>query len=168
MLMKFGFVSAILAEDSFEQVIDYAAGHGFECVELACWPKGRAERRYAGVSHLDVDGLTRERVEAVKSYCRKAGVEISSLAYYPNTMDPDLERRALFIGHLNKLIDASAELGIGMVTTFIGRISDRNVEENLVEFQKVWTPIIRHAEDAGVRIAIENCPMLFLQRAIWQ
>ena len=105
--MKMGFITAILEDYSFEEVIDFASAHGFSCVELACWPSGKAERRYAGVSHLDVDVLDEAKVHYVQEYCKKRGVEISSLAFYPNTMDPDLEKRAANIEHLKKLIVAS-------------------------------------------------------------
>lgn len=46
--MKIGFVSAILDGWSFEEMIDTAARLGYACVEVACWPAGKAERRYAG------------------------------------------------------------------------------------------------------------------------
>jgi sugar phosphate isomerase/epimerase len=55
--MKLGFVSAILPDLALEEVIDFAARERFECVELMCWPKGKAERRYAGVTHVDVAAL---------------------------------------------------------------------------------------------------------------
>lgn len=159
--MILGFVSAILAEDNFEQVIDIAARLGYGCVELACWPQGGAERRYAGVCHLDVDKLDKERIRAVRQYCTEKGVKISSLAYYPNTLDPDLEKRAANIAHLKKVIEASADLEIGMVTTFVGRDQAKTVEENLEIVSQVWPDIIQYAEQRKVRIAIENCPMLF-------
>ncbi|MFW5769597.1 MAG: sugar phosphate isomerase/epimerase, partial [Spirochaetota bacterium] len=43
--MKLGFVSAILADRNFEEVVDFASDNGFGCVEFLCWPKGKAERR---------------------------------------------------------------------------------------------------------------------------
>ena len=159
--MKMGFITAILEGYSFEEVIDFASDHGFSCVELACWPSGKAERRYAGVSHLDVDALDEEKVRYVQEYCKKRGVEISSLAFYPNTLEPDLEKRAANIAHLKKLIAASRRLGVGMVTTFIGRDQSKTVEENFDLFDQVWPDIIRCAEENQVRIGIENCPMLF-------
>ena len=159
--MKLGFVSAILDQSSFEDVIDTASELGFECVELACWPRGMAERRYAGVSHLNVDELNENKITYIKKYCSEKKVEISSLAYYPNAMDEDIEKRNAAIEHLKKLIVASNRLGIGMVTTFIGRDQSKTVEENLVLFQEIWPPIIKLAEECNVKIAIENCPMLF-------
>jgi sugar phosphate isomerase/epimerase len=159
--MKLGFVSAVLADYTFEEVIDFAAEQGFECVEMACWPKGKAERRYAGVTHIDADTLTEEKIAYIKQYCQDKKVEISSLAYYPNTMDGDLEKRAVCIDHLKKVILASSKLGVGMVTTFIGRDSLKNVDDNFKIYEEVWPPIVKLAEEHQVKIAIENCPMLF-------
>lgn len=159
--MKLGFVSAILDQSTFEEMIDTASDLGFQCVEVACWPVGKAERRYAGVSHINVDELDDARVAYIKDYCAKKKVEISSLAYYPNTMDGDLEKRAVAVEHLKKVIVASRRLGVGMVTTFIGRDQAKTVKENLELVREVWPPIVALAEEQGVRIAIENCPMLF-------
>ena len=159
--MKLGFVSAILDGWTFEEMMDTAAGLGYECVEAACWPQGKAERRYAGVSHIDVDNDSREYVNHIHEICKKTGVEISALAYYPNTMDGDFQKREAAIRHLKKVIAFSEKLGVGMVTTFAGRDQTKSVEENLEAFGRIWPPIIRYAEEHGVRIAIENCPMLF-------
>lgn len=159
--MKLGFVSAILDGWTFEEVIDTAAGYGYSAVEVACWPRGKSERRYAGVSHIDVEHLEEERIEQIQSYCLEKDVEISSLAYYPNTMDGDLEKRQANIDHLKKVITASARLGVNMVTTFIGRDQNKTIEDNLEIYKSVWPPIIAWAESLGVKVAIENCPMLF-------
>lgn len=159
--MKLGFVTAILQDDSFEEVVDFASENGFKCIEVACWPKGKAERRYAGVTHIDVDTLDDKKAEEIKTYCAKKGVEISALAFYPNTLDRDLEKRSENIAHLKKVIDASAKLGVNMVTTFIGRVQDATVEENLKIVMEVWPDILKEAEKKNVRLSIENCPMLF-------
>lgn len=142
-------------------MMDTASKMGFECVEVACWPQGKAERRYAGVSHINVDDTSAEYVSYIKNYASEKGVAISSLAFYPNTMDSDPEKRQASIDHLMKVINMSALLGVNMVTTFIGRMQDKTVEENIEEFKKVWPPIIKFAEEKGVKVAIENCPMLF-------
>ena len=159
--MKLGLVSAILDWMSLEEMIDTISSLGYECVEAACWPSGKAERRYAGVSHIDVDELSEAKAEYILNYCKEKNVEISSLAFYPNTMDGDLEKRKANIEHLKKVIAASQKLGIGMVTTFIGRDHTKSVEENLKLFEEIWPDIIRFAEEHRVKVAIENCPMLF-------
>ena len=159
--MKLGFVSAILDGWTFEEMIDTASEMGYACVEVACWPCGKAERRYAGVSHINVDELTDEKAAYIKAYCAEKNVEISSLAFYPNTMDGNLEKREAAVAHLKKVICASAKLGVNMVTTFIGRDQTKSVEENLELVKEIWPPIVALAEEKGVKIAIENCPMLF-------
>lgn len=159
--MKLGFVSAILDGWGFEEMIDTAAKMGFRCVEVACWPQGKGERRYAGVSHIDVEAMTDEKAAYILEYCAGRNVEISALAFYPNTMDGNLEKRSANIAHLKKVIDASAKLNVNLVTTFVGRDQTKNVEENIALFQEIWPPIIRYAENRNVKIAIENCPMLF-------
>ncbi|MCL2653340.1 MAG: sugar phosphate isomerase/epimerase [Propionibacteriaceae bacterium] len=159
--MKIGFVSAILDGWTFEEVIDTAHSQGFRCVELACWPHGAGERRYAGVTHIDVDTLDSSRIADIKDRCNDQEVAISALGFYPNPLQADLDARQGAINHLHKLIDASAALDVNLVTTFIGRDQHLSVEDNLELVKKVWPSIISHAESAGVRIGIENCPMLF-------
>lgn len=161
--MKLGFVSAILDKANYEEMMETASKLGFECVEVACWPQGKAERRYAGVSHIDVERVIEddEYAKHILDYAEERNIKISSLAYYPNTMDADLEKRSAAIEHLKNLIKASNKLGIGMVTTFIGRDQRKNVEENLELVKEIWPPIVKLAEELNVKIAIENCPMLF-------
>ena len=159
--MKFGLLTAICDGMTFEQVVDFASENHLECLEVACWPTGGAQRRYAGVCHIDVAHLTSEKAEEIKEICRKKNVEISALAYYPNVMDPDLEKRNAYINHLYALIDASALLGVNMVTTFIGRMQKATLAENLEELRVVWPPILKYAQEKNVKIAIENCPMWF-------
>lgn len=161
--MKLGFVSAILDRSSFEEMIDTASELGFTCVEAACWPQVKAERRYAGVCHINTDRILAEEdyVQYIQEYCKKKQVEISSLAYYPNTLDGDADKRNMAVEHLKKLILASHRLGIDMVTTFIGRDQNKTVEANLELVKEIWPPIMDLARENGVRVAIENCPMLF-------
>jgi sugar phosphate isomerase/epimerase len=159
--MKLGFVSAIVPEFSFEELIDFASGNGFKCVEVCCWPLGKAERRYAGVTHIDVDTLDESRANYINTYLKNKGIEISALGYYPNPLDPDIEKRNFFVSHLKKVIDASALIGINRINTFIGRDKNRSVDENFEVFSSVWKPIIKYAELKKVKVGIENCPMIF-------
>jgi len=159
--MKLGFVSAILADLGFEEVIDFASENGFSCVEIMCWPVGKAERRYAGVTHIDVSGLDDSKAASINEYAKQKGVEISGLGYYPNPLDPDREKREVYIEHIKRVIKGANKLGLKNVNTFIGRDPSLNVEENLKIFKEVWTPIVKFAEENNVKIGIENCPMLF-------
>ena len=159
--MKFGFLSAILSEYSFEEVVDYAADNGFACVEMACWPVGKAARRYAGVTHIDMSKLTPAKVTYIKKYLKERNVEISAIGYYPNPLTADLEARKAAINHLKACIVGAEKLGVPVVNTFIGRNRLETPEQNWKEFLSVWKKIIAFAEKHKVKIGIENCPMYF-------
>jgi len=160
-MIKLGFLSVILGELSFEEIIEFAAENGLACVEIPCWPAGKAERKYAGVSHIDVAGLTENRAAEINRVLRKKSVTISGLGYYPNPLDPDESKAQFYIDHLKKVVTAAAMLGVPVVNTFIGRDSNRNTEDNFAKFKEVWPAIIKFAEQKKVRVAIENCPMYF-------
>jgi sugar phosphate isomerase/epimerase len=159
--MQLGFVSAILGDLSLEAVLAFAAAEGFDCVELMCWPPGKSQRRYAGVTHVDVTHFTDADAARIQELVKKTGVAISGLGYYPNPLDPDPEHRQTVIAHLKKVIAAAAKLGVPIVNTFIGRDWTNTLEANWPLFREVWPELVAFAEGQGVRIAIENCPMLF-------
>jgi sugar phosphate isomerase/epimerase len=159
--MKLGFVSAILPELNLDQVLAFAAAEGFACVEAMCWPVGRAERKFAGITHLDVTGFTRTRADDVRALCAKHAVGLSGLGYYPNPLDPDSEVSRRAVTHLKRVIRAAAILGLRNVNTFVGRDWTRSVDDNWPRFLKIWRPLVAFAEDHDIRVGIENCPMLF-------
>lgn len=159
--MKLGFVSAILDNRSLEEVIDTAASIGYECVEVACWPVEKASRRYAGVTHINIEELDEEKIRHIHDYCERKGVAISALAYYPNVLTEDRAEQDRIRRHLIAMIEAAPKLEVDTITTFIGRAQHKTVEENLELMQEIWKPILQAAEEKKVKIAIENCPMLF-------
>lgn len=159
--MQLGFVTAILPELSFEDVLQFAAETGYDCVEVMCWPPGKAERRYAGVTHLDVTNFGEDEAKKTHDLCRKYGVSISSLGYYPNPLVADETVAAFYQNHILKLIDAAALLGINRVTTFVGRDHRKTFDDNWPRFLAAWRPIVAYAEEKNVWIGIENCPMSF-------
>ena len=159
--MKLGYCSAIVPDLSLQETLGFAAEVDLECVEIMCWPKGKAERRYAGVTHIDVDGFTKADAARVKEACRAAGVAISGLGYYPNPLAPDRREANVYIAHIKKVIRAAERLGLGQVNTFVGRDWTKSVDDNWKRFTQVWRPLVKFAGDHGVRIGIENCPMLF-------
>jgi sugar phosphate isomerase/epimerase len=159
--VQLGFVTAILPELSLEDVLRFAAETGFDCVEVMCWPVGKAERRYAGVTHLDVTEFDAAAAARVRKLCESTGVAISSLGYYPNPLVADEAEGAVYIKHLEKVVRAASLLGIGRATTFVGRDPKKSVDENWPRFTQVWKPLIALAEQEQIRVGIENCPMLF-------
>ena len=158
--MQLGFVTAVLPDLSFEEVLQFAADTGYDCVEVMCWPHGKATRRYAGVTHIDVSNFTKEKAKEINSLRNKYGVGISALGYYPNPLSPEPEETSTSVEHLKKVIEAASILSVG-VNSFIGRDWTKSVDDNCPGFLDTWKPLIRFAADRNVRIGIENCPMIF-------
>ncbi len=159
--MQLGFVSAILPDLSFEDVLKTAADIGYDCVEVMCWPVGKATRRYAGVTHIDVTDFDDAAAAKVHELTAKYGVSVSALGYYPNALTPDQDEAEASVAHIRKVIAAAGKLGVNRMTTFIGRDWTKSVDDNFPKFEATWKPIIRFAEETGVKVAIENCPMIF-------
>jgi sugar phosphate isomerase/epimerase len=159
--MKIGFVSAILPDLPLEEVLALAARAEFQTVELMCWPVGGAERRYAGVTHIDVDGFDDARAREVHDLLEQHGITISGLGYYPNPLVADVDERRRYTDHIRKMMDAAALLGVDVVNTFIGRDHTRPIEAQWDDFMDVWVPLIDHARGLDLKVGIENCPMLF-------
>lgn len=160
-MMQLGFVSAILDELTLEEVFAVAKDNGYDCVELMCWPRGDAERRYAGVTHVDVTDFSESKASEITSMSQSYGVAISGLGYYPNPLSPDQEEADVAVSHIQKVIDAASLLGIGQVNSFVGRDWMKTVDDNWPRFEQTWKPLVKHAENCGVKIGIENCPMIF-------
>lgn len=159
--MQLGFVSAILPDLSLEEVFQFAADAGYDCVELMCWPAGKAERRYAGVTHVDVTNFKEADAKKVNAIAATHGVQISGLGYYPNPLTPNETEAKIYSDHIRKVIHAAHLLGINRMNTFIGRDWRKTVEANWPRFLETWPPIIQYAESLGVKVGIENCPMYF-------
>lgn len=159
--MQLGFVSAILPELSLQEVLEVAVESGYDCVEVMCWPLGKAERRYAGVTHIDVSYFHAAAAAEVRALTERTGVAISALGYYPNPLAPDPAERQVYLDQLRRVIDAAALLGLNTVNTFVGRDPARSVEANWPLFQEVWPPLVSYAAEQNISIGIENCPMFF-------
>lgn len=159
--MKLGIFTAAFPTLSLEETASWASQNGFEMVEIACWPHEKATRRYAGVNHIDVAELTPAKAREILSMLERYQLGISSLGYYPNPLHPDPEHRDTVIEHLKKVILAAEMLNVPVVGTFIGKDKNKTVPQNLGDYAKIWPPIVKFAGDHGVKIAIENCPMIF-------
>jgi sugar phosphate isomerase/epimerase len=159
--MQLGFVSAIVPELSLEQVFKLASEEGYDCVELMCWPVSKAERRYAGITHVDVNNFDKNKADEVNALASQYKVKISGLGYYPNPLAPDDAEANTACNHIKKVIEATVLLGINQMNTFVGRDYTKTIDENWPRFLTTWRPLVEFAESLGVRIGIENCPMSF-------
>ena len=160
--MKLGLLTAPFEDSNLEDVAEWAGSNGFSALEIACWPaSGGEKRRYAGTSHINVDGLTAEQGSEIIGQLADKGIEISGLGYYPNPLHADADHRDEVIGHLKKVITAAGLMGIDVVNTFVGGDRTLNFDQNWTRATDIITPIVRHAEESGVRLCFENCPMIF-------
>jgi sugar phosphate isomerase/epimerase len=159
--MKLGFFTAAFPGLDLEQVATWAAESNFQTLEIACWPAGKAERRYAGVSHIDVSDLDKSGAKKIRKMLNGLKLDISSLGFYPNPLHPDAEVREAAFDHIKKVVDAAVLLEVPIVGTFIGDDQSRSAAESLAAFGLLWPPIIKYAGERGIKIAIENCPMLW-------
>lgn len=162
--MQLGFVTALFPEWNLEEVLTVASGEGFDCVEVMCWPPGGPDRKYGGVMHIDVSEFSQAKADDVRALCEKHRVAISGLGYYPNLLSANAAEAEVARTHLPKVIEAARLLGLNVVNTFIGANHTQSLEDNFRAFEEVWPAIIAFAEERKVRIAIENCPMLFGDR----
>jgi len=159
--MKLGFLTAALPDNTLEQAAKWGAESDFQAIEIACWPFEKAIRRYAGVTHIDVTTLDKARAKEIRKMLDGYGLTISSLAYYPNPLHPEADHRETVISHLKKVVEGAALLEVPIVGTFIGKDKNKTVPQNLEDYAKIWPSIVKFAKEHGVKIAIENCPMIF-------
>jgi sugar phosphate isomerase/epimerase len=160
--MRLGILTAPFQDTSLSDVAAWAKSVGFEALEIACWPRStNATRRYAGTSHIDVVAVSESEAQNIAASLADKGVTISALAYYPNVLSPDKAHREAVEYHLKAVIGAARKMDVGLVNTFCGGDAQKTLDQNWAEAETVWPSIIAYAKDNGVKIAFENCPMIF-------
>ena len=156
--MYLGFLTGCLGGLPLKEKAKWASQQGFKALELSCWPRTNS-RDYSG-SEIDVANFTEAEAKEIKEYFKEYGLTISSLAYYDNNLDRDLEKRKFINNHFKKCVDAAVLLGVPSVGTFVGRNIDKSIEENFDEFQEVFSGLVAYAEKKGIKVMIENCHMV--------
>ena len=73
--MKLGLFTAAFPGKTLEEVAAWAAENGFEALELACWPLGKATRRYAGVTTVDVEDFDATKAKEVQAVLDNYGLD---------------------------------------------------------------------------------------------
>lgn len=143
--MKLGFYT-----NYSKETVEFAHRTGFKCLELSAWPG----------SFLDADKISDRDLENMVTELRAKDIEISALGYYPNVLDPDAGVRKETRRYLVKVFDLASRLKVGVVSTFAGRDPSKTVADNIPLFAEAFKPLCKEAEARGIRIAIENCPMM--------
>lgn len=155
--MKLGFLTACLPDRSLDHIIEWAAGAGYQALEVAAWPALGA--RPFTATHIAAETLDQQAADAIRERFDSAGLTLSSLAYYDNNLHPDPADRAVINNHVLACIDAAALLGCPTVGTFVGRDPSKSVSANLAEAEEVFKPLVDAAGQRGVKLIIENCVM---------
>mgnify|MGYP001073152226 CR=1 FL=1 len=160
--MKLGLLTAPFAETPLGEVSNWVSSAGFEALEIACWPKtSGATRRYAGTSHIDAASTSHAQAKEIAAKLAGKKLAVSGLGYYPNPLHPDAAHREAVIGHLKKVIVLAANMGVPVVNTFCGGDASKTVDVNWQDALKVWPEIVAFARGHGIKLAFENCPMIF-------
>lgn len=142
--MKIGFIQPYSPEN-----ISFARENGFKSAELRVGPK---DDFFPGKEGWEDKALK------VKEEYESAGIEISCLAgFYVNHMDPEIEEECKDL--VRKTVILAERMGVGTVAGFAGRVPGLEPMECLPKFKEIWGEHAKFAEDHGVRIAFENCPM---------
>jgi len=147
--LKIGFLTKILEELDFAKVVAWASRNGFEALEVDASPKSR---------HIDPEKILKGGTDGIRRLLSKSGILISSLAYYPNNLAPNVEEREKNHAAIRKIIEASATLDVNVVCTFVGGFP-AELDDVLNVFAEAFPPLVDYAEEHGVKIAVENCPM---------
>lgn len=160
--MKIGFLTACLPKVSLENLVAWSSAQGFHTLELAAWPV-KSTRDYQA-RQINVASLKKDDALRIKQLFASHKMSISALAYYDNNLDALARKRKYYHDHLKKVINAAALLDVNLVGTFVGARPDKLPGENMKEIGKEFRRILKYAEDKGVRVMIENCPMDGWQR----
>lgn len=123
---------------------------GCESCQVIVWPDDPLSPS-AG-SGPDDWKRARERLDGL-------GIEVSALGSYANNLAPDkaaAERNTL---HLELLFDMADVMGCNVIGAFAGRDPEKDIADNIPAFKQAFEPLCERAEDRGIRIAIEGCPM---------
>ena len=103
--------------------------------------------------------FNRERARRVEAAIKSTGVPISDFAYFDNLLHHDPAERRRKQAFLLRLFDAAVLLGVKGVCGFIGRNQQHSMDENLVDFEEQFVPLLKAAQERGLTYRVEQCPM---------
>lgn len=142
--MNLGFMTKFSPE-----IVAFADGNGFNCLEVYIGKDGFG---------MDIDTVTDAEINEFLSVMDEYGMSVATVYSKVNHLDPDPDQRARNNRYFEKLIRMSRRLGTDIVTTCARGDSDKSPADNLPEYKRVFSRYASIAEDAGVKIALENCP----------
>jgi len=157
--VRLGLCTSCFQDISLPEALRWAGEAGFETVEIACPPLRGAAAWYQQAA-LNVAGLDGPGRDAFLTALDKARLKASALAWYTNPLESDPAKRDAIVGHYRLLVETAATLGVETVCLLMGRDPTMPLGDCIAEFARRFKPVIDQAEAAGVRLAIENSPMV--------
>ncbi len=103
--------------------------------------------------------FTRERAARVAAAVKDTGVAIADLGYFDNLLHEDAAIRQKKHDFMLRVFDAAVLLGAPAVCGFVGRNQKLSMDENLVDFEASFVPLLEEAKARGLQYRIEQCPM---------
>lgn len=143
--MRLGFVANYSPETAA-----FAQDVGFTCLQLSAWPG----------SAIDPAVVPDSALKPITADLAARGLKVSALGYYPNLLDPDAARRAEGLAHLRAVMRRAAQMEVGIVGLHAGRNPELTIAQNLPAFADLFGPLAEEAQALGIRLAIENCPLM--------
>jgi sugar phosphate isomerase/epimerase len=145
--LKVGMLTAPFWNESLEAVADFAKDAGIACLEVVADPGGK---------QIDPATLDQAKADGIKALVADRGLEITALSWYENLTEP--EKTEEHQAHVMKMIDAASMLGVGVVCLAPGWPVPRMTKINTIKkvVPKVFGPLVAHAGEKGIKIAVEN------------
>ncbi|MDA8204736.1 MAG: sugar phosphate isomerase/epimerase [Thermaerobacter sp.] len=148
--MRLGLYHTCLIDLAPEELFDWMQGHGFSDLEL-----------HGGGRYTAIDwGKVAAGDDRLRRAAESRGIKIWDIMDGSvNFLDPDADRKRTHVEHTRTLIRAAKVLGAQSVSVFTGRDPGLSLEANLDALPAAMAPVVAEAEDLGIRLCLENCPM---------
>lgn len=149
-----------------EEWLEYAARVGADLIQLsaALHPSRSdvpAEAMLDPVANtLDLrEPFDESRAKRVLAAVADTAVEIADVAYFDNLLHEDPAIRQDKVDFMIATMDAAVLLGVPAVCGFVGRDQSKSMDQNLIEFEHTFIPLLKAAKDRGLQYRVEQCPM---------
>ena len=156
--MLLGFLTGGNIGD-LKTTLKWAEENGFDSISITL-PIGQ--------KFLDLDDIV-SHPGKYKDMISETKVVVSAIGFYGNPISLDENKRKQHIKHFEKVFDVAYALELPVVTGWVGKVENGDIEDNVREIKNVWPSLLRKAEDYNIKVAIENCPGNIMYRPdIWR
>ncbi|HVQ32287.1 MAG TPA: TIM barrel protein, partial [Vicinamibacteria bacterium] len=101
----------------------------------------------------------KERAKRAKAALKAHNVGLSDIGYFDNMLHDDARIRRKKHDFMKRVMDAAVLLGVDAVCGFVGRNQEHSMDQNLLDFEKNFIPLLKYAKERGLTYRNEQCPM---------